>query len=229
MTAGVVGGGNVKKRSSNITWYDRRLTKEDYSRRNGHDPAVLWFTGLSGSGKSTLAHRVEERLFERGWYTYILDGDNVRHGLNGDLGFSEADRRENIRRIGEVSKLFTDAGVVVLAAFISPYREDRERVRALFEPREFVEIYVKCPLGTCEERDPKGLYRKARAGELPDFTGIDSPYEEPPCPELVVDTDELEIEACVEGILAYLGRMENPEKLAPHRQALQGENCLYGV
>ena len=195
----------MKKRSSNVTWYERRLTKDDYRKRNGHDPAVLWFTGLSGSGKSTLAHAVEERLFEKGWYTYILDGDNVRHGLNGDLGFSESDRRENIRRIGEVSKLFTDAGVVVLAAFISPYREDRDRVRALFEPREFIEIYVKCDLGTCEERDPKGLYRKARAGELPDFTGIDSPYEEPPTPEMIVDTSKMDVAESVQGILGFLG------------------------
>jgi len=195
----------VKKRSSNVTWYERRLTKDDYRKRNGHNSAVLWFTGLSGSGKSTLAHLVEERLFEKGWYTYILDGDNVRHGINGDLGFSETDRRENIRRIGEVSKLFTEAGVLVLAAFISPYRQDRDRVRALFEPREFIEIYLKCDLSTCEERDPKGLYRKARAGELPDFTGIDSPYEEPRNPELIVDTGKMGIEESVESILNYLG------------------------
>jgi adenylylsulfate kinase len=195
----------VKKRSSNVTWFERRLTKDDYRKRNGHNSAVLWFTGLSGSGKSTLAHLVEERLFEKGWYTYILDGDNVRHGINGDLGFSETDRRENIRRIGEVSKLFTEAGVVVLAAFISPYRQDRDRVRALFEPREFIEIYLKCDLRTCEERDPKGLYRKARAGELPDFTGIDSPYEEPSDPELIIDTGKMGIEESVEAILKYLG------------------------
>ena len=206
----------MKKRSSNVTWYERRLTKDDYHKRNGHDSAVLWFTGLSGSGKSTLAHIVEERLFEQGWYTYILDGDNVRHGINGDLGFSETDRRENIRRIGEVSKLFTEAGVVVLAAFISPYRQDRDRVRALFEPREFIEIYLKCDLGTCEERDPKGLYRKARAGELPDFTGIDSPYEEPRDPELIIDTGKLGIEESVGTILKFLatrdqGRMQIAE------------------
>jgi adenylylsulfate kinase len=191
-------------RSSNITWHERRLNKDDYRRRNGHNPVVLWFTGLSGSGKSTLAQEVEERLFQRGWYTYMLDGDNIRHGLNGDLGFSEGDRRENIRRIGEVAKLFTDAGLVVLASFISPYCEDRDRVRALFDPAEFVEIYVRCNLATCEERDPKGLYRKARAGELPDFTGIDSPYEEPVDPELVIDTDRFDIDHCVSTILRYL-------------------------
>ena len=169
---------------------------------------VLWFTGLSGSGKSTLAHRVEEVLFNKGWYTYILDGDNVRHGLNGDLGFSENDRRENIRRIGEVAKLFVDGGVVVLAAFISPYREDRDRVRALFEEGEFVEIYVECDLKTCERRDPKGLYRKARAGELPDFTGIDSPYEEPLNPELVIGTGWLDITDSVNRVVDFLERHE---------------------
>lgn len=194
----------MKKQSTNVTWYERRLTKADYRQRNGHHSMVLWFTGLSGSGKSTLAHQVEETLFQKGCYTYILDGDNVRHGLNGDLGFSEQDRRENIRRIGEVAKLLVDAGVVVLAAFISPFREDRDRVRALFEASEFVEIHVECALATCEERDPKGLYRKARAGELPDFTGIDSPYETPEHPELVVNTGILNVADSVESILRYL-------------------------
>ena len=198
----------MQKRSTNITWYERRLTKSDYRRRNGHSSMLLWFTGLSGSGKSTLAHRVEEVLFKKGWYTYILDGDNVRHGLNGDLGFSENDRRENIRRIGEVAKLFVDGGVVVLAAFISPYREDRDRVRALFDEGEFVEIYVECDLKTCERRDPKGLYRKARAGELPDFTGIDSPYEEPLNPELVIGTGWLDITDSVNRVVDYLERHE---------------------
>lgn len=191
--------------STNLIRFDRTLTKQHYRQRNGHNSMVLWFTGLSGSGKSTLAHRTEEILFKKGWYTYILDGDNVRHGLNGDLGFSECDRRENIRRIGEVSRLFVDAGVVVLAAFISPYREDRERVRALFQAGEFVEVHVKCDLEICEERDPKGLYRKARAGLLPDFTGIDSPYQEPQHPELVLDTGELDIEASVREVIAFLG------------------------
>jgi adenylylsulfate kinase len=196
----------VKKQSSNVTWEARRLSKDDYRRRNGHNSMVLWFTGLSGSGKSTLAHQLEERLFQKGRYTYILDGDNVRHGLNGDLGFSEADRRENIRRIGEVSKLFVDAGVIVLAAFISPFRVDREQVRALFEPAEFVEIHVRCDLQICEQRDPKGLYRKARSGKLPDFTGIDSPYEEPEHPELVIDTGKLDIATSIDLILDYLDR-----------------------
>ena len=194
------------RRSSDITWHERRLSKQDYQRRNGHGSLVLWFTGLSGSGKSTLAQLVEEMLFEQGWYTYLLDGDNLRHGLNGDLGFSQSDRRENIRRIGEVSRLFVDAGVVVLTALISPYREDRDRVRALFGPAEFIEIYLDCPLGICEERDTKGLYRRARAGELPDFTGIDSPYQEPLNAELVLDTGALDIPESVGRITDYLKR-----------------------
>lgn len=165
---------------------------------------MLWFTGLSGSGKSTLAHAVEEELFRKGCYTYILDGDNIRHGLNSDLGFSEADRRENIRRIGEVAKLFVDAGIIVLAAFISPYREDRERVRALFEPAEFIEVFVNCDLAVCESRDPKGLYRKARSGELKQFTGIDSPYEVPFRPELVVNTACYGVEDSVRAVLAFV-------------------------
>lgn len=191
-------------RSQNVTWEHRKLCKEDYRRRNGHSSMVLWLTGLSGSGKSTLAHQVEEMLNSKGWYTYILDGDNIRHGLNGDLGFSETDRSENIRRIGEVAKLFVDAGVVVLAAFISPFRQDRDRVRSLFEPGEFIEIHVRCDLHVCEQRDPKGLYRKARAGELPDFTGIDSPYEEPVNPELTIDTSVLGIEESVQIIVDYV-------------------------
>lgn len=188
----------------NITWHDRVLSKSDYLERNGHQPLVLWFTGLSGSGKSTLAHAVEEELFSKGCYTYILDGDNIRHGLNSDLGFSEADRRENIRRIGEVAKLFVDAGIIVLAAFISPYREDRERVRALFEPAEFIEVFVDCDLSVCESRDPKGLYRKARSGELKQFTGIDSPYEVPISPELIVNTACYGVEDSVRAVLEFV-------------------------
>ena len=198
----------MAKDGLDIVWHDRSLSKADYYARNGHRPMVVWFTGLSGSGKSTLAHAAEEALFTKGWYTYILDGDNMRHGLNNDLGFSEADRRENIRRIGEVAKLFVDAGVVVLAAFISPYREDRDRVRALFEAGEFVEIFVKCDLATCEGRDPKGLYRKARAGSLPQFTGIDSPYEEPQTPELVVDTCAMGVDESVRAIVAFVEEYE---------------------
>ncbi|GFO69013.1 adenylyl-sulfate kinase [Geomonas limicola] len=194
----------METRSSNVTWHERQLTREDYQRRNGHGSLVLWFTGLSGSGKSTLAHLVEEQLFQQGWYTYLLDGDNVRHGLNGDLGFSEADRRENIRRVGEVSRLFVDAGVVVLTALISPYREDRDRVRALFGNDDFIEIFLDCPLEICEQRDPKGLYRKARAGELPQFTGIDSPYEAPLAPEITINTGLHGVEECVARIISHL-------------------------
>jgi len=175
---------------------------------------VLWFTGLSAAGKSTLAHAVHELLFREGWHTYVLDGDNVRHGLNGDLGFSDEDRRENIRRIGEVGKLFVDAGVVVLAAFISPFREDRDRVRALLEPGEFIEVYVKCDIELCEKRDPKGLYQKARTGEIPQFTGISSPYEEPLSPEMVIDTGELSIDDSVAKIREYLEHITHKDNLS---------------
>ncbi len=166
---------------------------------------MLWFTGLSGSGKSTLAVVAERALFDLGCATYILDGDNVRHGLNGDLGFSPEDRTENIRRIGEVAKLFADSGCLVLTAFISPYRSDRDRVReTMIYARDLVEIHVSCPLETCESRDPKGLYKKARAGEIPEFTGISAPYEEPLAPELVVQTGELGVEECAGQVVEYL-------------------------
>ena len=188
---------------SNIVWHDHRISKADHRRRNGHTSALFWFTGLSGSGKSTLASAFEEALSKQGVHTYLLDGDNVRHGLNQDLGFSDADREENIRRIGEVAKLFVDAGVVTLSAFISPFRGDRDRVRALLAPGEFVEVYVKADLATCEARDPKGLYRKARAGEIPDFTGITSPYEEPATPEVVVDTTRSSLKECTSQVLRF--------------------------
>ena len=188
----------------NIVWQPTKVSKEDRRRLNGHGSCVLWFTGLSGSGKSTLATEVEKELFQRGVRTYVLDGDNIRHGLNRDLGFGKDDRKENIRRIGEVAKLFVDAGIVTLTAFISPYREDRDMVRALFEPGEFIEIYVKCSLEECERRDPKGLYQKARRGEIRDFTGISAPYEEPVRPELVVETDRETVENSVQKILSHL-------------------------
>jgi len=200
-----------------IVWHEGSVRKSDYRSRNGHGSMVLWFTGLSGSGKSTLAHAVHERLFRQGWHTYVLDGDNVRHGLNSDLGFSADDRTENIRRIGEMAKLFVDAGMVVMAAFISPFREDRDRVRAILEPREFIEIHVKCGLDRCEQRDPKGLYKKARAGQIPDFTGISSPYEEPLNPEMTIDTEQLNVEQAVEAILDYLEEVNY----------LKGLNALY--
>ena len=177
---------NPEKR--HIYWHEGDITREDRERLNGHRAACIWFTGLSGSGKSSIAREVEKILFERGVRCYVLDGDNIRHGLNKDLGFSPEDRTENIRRIGEVAKLFVDAGFIVMTAFISPYRSDRNAVRGLMQDGDFVEVYVQCDLQVCEERDPKGLYKKARAGEIPEFTGISAPYEEPESPELVIDT-----------------------------------------
>jgi adenylylsulfate kinase len=165
--------------SPNIVWHQASVTRRRRESQNGHASCVLWFTGLSGSGKSTLAHAVEEELHQRGCRTFVLDGDNVRHGLCGDLAFSEADRSENIRRVGEAARLFVEAGVIVLTAFISPFRDDRERVRRLIGDADFIEIYCHCPLEVCEERDVKGLYRKARQGLIKEFTGISSPYEEP--------------------------------------------------
>ena len=190
--------------SKNITPHSSLVSRADRKSAFGHGSCVLWMTGLSGSGKSTIAVEVERILLTRGVHTYVMDGDNVRHGLSGDLDFSDEDRRENIRRIGEVTKLFVDAGIVVLTAFISPFREDRDGVRSLLGPVEFFEIYTKCALEVCETRDPKGLYSKARAGEITDFTGIDSPYEEPLNPELVLDTGELSVEECVKRIIALL-------------------------
>lgn len=194
--------------STNITWHDHTVTKKDRREKNKHHSYVLWFTGLSGSGKSTVANAVAKRLFEDQTNSYVLDGDNIRFGINKDLGFADEDRKENIRRIGEVSKLFVDSGQVVLTAFISPFREDRDRVRALLEENEFVEIYIKCSIEACEARDPKGLYEKARKGIIKDFTGISSPYEEPLHPELVVDTEKQSIEECVEQIVQYLKEKE---------------------
>ncbi len=180
------------------------MTKSDRRRLNNHGSVILWLTGLSGSGKSTVAYKVEENLFRRGVRTYVLDGDNIRLALNQDLGFSREDRRENIRRIGEVAKLFVDAGVVVLTAFISPYRKDRAIARSLVGADEFVEIYVKCPLEICEQRDSKGFYKKARSGIIQQFTGIDDPYEEPENPEIVIETDKLSVEECADRIVKFL-------------------------
>ncbi len=190
----------------NIRWHNATVTRLDRERLNGHRSFILWFTGLSGAGKSTLAHRVEELLFLRGCRTYVFDGDNVRHGLCSDLGFSAEDRHENIRRIGEMSKLFVDAGVIALTAFISPFRRDRDMVRNLVEPGDFIEIYCNTPLEICEQRDVKGLYRKARRGEIKDFTGISSPYEPPENPEIVVQTGTEPLETCARQILDYLER-----------------------
>ncbi|WP_233096126.1 adenylyl-sulfate kinase [Alicyclobacillus sp. SO9] len=188
----------------NITWHNSKVNKGDRQRLKGHKSAILWFTGLSGAGKSTVSVEVERQLHMRRINTYILDGDNMRHGLNKNLGFSPEDRKENIRRIGEVSKLFVDAGVVVLSAFISPYQADRNLVRELVDEDEFIEIYVKCSLAECEKRDPKGLYKKARLGEIKQFTGIDAPYEEPVAPELVVETDKQTLDESVQQVISYL-------------------------
>ncbi len=191
-------------KSNHIVWHEATLTKEARHQQNKHKSLVLWFTGLSGSGKSTLANAVEKRLYEMGARSYVLDGDNVRHGLNKDLGFSPEDRKENIRRIGEVASLFVDAGVIVLTAFISPYREDRSMARSLLLEGEFIEIYVKCPLEECEKRDPKGLYDKARKGIIPEFTGISSPYEAPDSPEITIDSHLLSLEESVNKVISYL-------------------------
>ena len=190
--------------SSNITWHDAAITKEDRHNQNGHGSCVLWFTGLSGSGKSTIANAFSSFLFKEGISEYVLDGDNIRHGLNSDLGFSDEDRSENIRRIGEVAKLFVDSGAIVTTAFISPFRSDRQLVRDLFHQNEFIEVYVHCPLEECERRDPKQLYAKARRGEIRDFTGIDSPYEEPIKPEITIRSDLLSVDEAVELIKNYL-------------------------
>jgi adenylylsulfate kinase len=190
--------------NDNIVWHHAVIQRGHRQRQNGHRSVVLWFTGLSGAGKSTLAHAVEERLHASNCRTYVLDGDNVRHGLCGNLGFSPSDRGENIRRVGEVAKLFVDAGLIVLTAFISPFRADRERVRGMVMHGDFLEIYCRCPLEVCEQRDVKGLYRRARAGEVKEFTGISSPYEEPLAPELVVDTANLPLADCVDAVIALL-------------------------
>lgn len=191
-------------KSTNIYWHTQAVTKEERESLNDHKSCVLWFTGLSGSGKSSLANAINRRLYSLGLQSYVLDGDNIRHGLNKDLGFKKEDRKENIRRIGEVAKLFVDSGQIVSTAFISPFREDRQLVRSLFDDKEFIEVYVKCPLNVCEARDPKGLYTKARRGDISDFTGISSPYEEPLSPELVVASDELTVDQSVEQIIEFL-------------------------
>ncbi|MCM3730329.1 adenylyl-sulfate kinase [Fictibacillus nanhaiensis] len=188
----------------NIVWHDSSITKEDRRKQNNHSSFVLWFTGLSGSGKSTIANALAKELYERNIRNYVLDGDNIRNGLNRDLSFSDEDRTENIRRISEVSKLFVDNGTVVLTAFISPFLQDREKAKEIVSEEEFIEIFVSCPIEECEKRDPKGLYSKARKGEIPDFTGIDSPYEEPVSPALTIHTNDQSISECVDVILTYL-------------------------
>lgn len=187
-----------------LVWQDRQITRTQREQQNGHKAALLWLTGLPAAGKTTLAFRLEALLFARGSQTYSLDGDNVRHGLNKDLGFSPEDRRENIRRVGEVAALFVESGAIVLCSFISPYRADRDAVRALVAPVPFVEIFVDCSLAECERRDPKGLYKRARAGSIPECTGIHAPYEAPLAPELHIDTEHTPLEKSASLVMAYL-------------------------
>ena len=191
-------------KAENLTWHVGEVDKDARAAAHGHRGAVLWFTGLSGSGKSTIGHRVERLLTERGAFAYVLDGDNIRHGLNSDLGFSPEDRVENIRRIGEVARLFADAGAIVVSAFISPYRSDRDRIRGLLGDGEFIEVFVDTPLEICEARDPKGLYKKARAGEISGFTGLDAPYEAPEAPEVHLKTADLSVDEAAEQVIRYL-------------------------
>lgn len=191
-------------KATNITWHHPDITKEDREKLLRQKGVLLWFTGLSASGKSTLAHAVEQKLFDMGHLSIVLDGDNIRHGLNKNLGFSPEDRHENIRRIGEVSKIMTIAGIITMTAFISPYRKDRETVRNLLAADEFIEVFVDTPLKVLEERDPKGLYKKARAGEIKDFTGISAPYEAPENPELYINTHENDLKTCIELVINYL-------------------------
>ena len=191
-------------KSSNVVWHHATVTRARREKMNKHKGAVFWFTGLSGAGKSTLAHKVEEELHQNGCHTFVLDGDNVRHGLCADLSFSDEDRKENIRRIGQMANLYIEAGVIVLTAFISPFRSDRKNVRKI-AGADFHEIYCKCSLDVCETRDVKGLYKRARAGEIPDFTGISSPYEEPLTPELQVDT-ESHLDECADEVFGYISK-----------------------
>jgi adenylylsulfate kinase len=191
--------------TADVYWHQGEITRAFRQERNGHKSFVLWFTGLSGSGKSTLAHAVEQELFGRGLQVMVLDGDNVRHGLCSDLGFKAEDRHENLRRIGETAKLFVEAGVIVLAAFVSPYRRDREQVRSMLPHGDFLEVFCDCDLAICEERDPKGLYARARAGEIRNFTGISDPYEPPVKPDMVFDTGQVSV---AENLASLIGLLE---------------------
>jgi len=194
----------TEQKATNIKWHHGKITNEDRRKLIGQRGVIVWLTGLSGSGKSTIAVELEHALVENKQQAYILDGDNIRHGLNKNLGFSPEDRSENIRRIGEVAKLFVGANIITITAFISPYREDRDSARALANEGEFIEVYVKCPLDVCEQRDTKGLYKKARAGEVKKFTGISAPYEEPSNPEITIDSSKLSVEESTRAILNYL-------------------------
>ena len=194
----------MKTKATNIKWHERKVSIEDIERRNGHKGCVVWLTGLSASGKSTIAVEVEKKLFDLGFNVYLLDGDNVRYGLNKDLGFSPEDREENIRRIAELSNLFKNAGFIVLSAFISPYKKDRDVARRLINGGRFIETYIKCSIDECARRDPKGLYKKAREGIIKDFTGVNAPYEEPENPELIVDTDKETVEESADKVMKKL-------------------------
>lgn len=203
---------------NDITWHSHPITKAERARLNRQKPIVVWLTGLSGAGKSTLAGALESYLYQSGYHCYLLDGDNIRHGLSKDLGFDHDSRAENIRRVGEVAKLMVDAGMIVITAFISPFRHEREMVRDMFEPDEFIEVYLDVPIQVCEQRDPKGLYKKARSGEIPDFTGISSPYEIPDRPEVVVNTGLDSIESC---LMKVIGVLKDRHYLDGYRQAVE--------
>jgi len=209
----------TEQKATNITWHKPLVTRAEREQRNKYKGAVLWFTGLPSSGKSTLAHEVERLLFDRSCNTYVLDGDNVRHGLNKNLGFSPEDRKENIRRLGEVATLFADAGVIVLTAFISPYQADRDQARSLNEKGTFFEIFCKCSVEMCEQRDPKGLWGKARKGELKEFTGVSAPYEEPKAAEIITETDKYNLEECASQIILCLEKHSIVAPAPKHKKA----------
>ncbi|MEW5693024.1 MAG: adenylyl-sulfate kinase [Candidatus Hydrogenedentota bacterium] len=194
----------IDTRTTNVFWHHGAITRTDREHTNRHKSCIIWLSGLSGSGKTTIAYKLEEKLFQRGVRSYVLDGDNIRQGLNKNLGFSKEDREENIRRIGEVAKLFVDAGIIAITAFISPYRKDRDRVRSIVKEGDFIECYVRCSIECCEKRDTKGLWGRARRGEVKEFTGISAPYEEPLNPELILDTENETIEESQSKIMKYL-------------------------
>ncbi|MBI4850095.1 MAG: adenylyl-sulfate kinase [Nitrospirae bacterium] len=193
-----------KKPKSDVYWVKFEISKEDRRKLKGHASVVIWLTGLPASGKTSIARELEKRLHEMGGHTYVLDGDNMRHGLNRDLGFSKEDRQENIRRIAEVAKLFVDAGIITICAFVSPFKEDRETARSLVEANEFIEVFVNCPVTVCIERDPKSLYKKALSGQIKSFTGVNDPYEVPDCPDIVVETNKLTLSETVDTIVKHL-------------------------
>ncbi|WP_338708243.1 adenylyl-sulfate kinase [Paenibacillus amylolyticus] len=210
----------MSKEERNITWQSSSINRQDREKHNRHHSRAIWFTGLSGAGKSSLAFALEQYLYDQGVRCYVLDGDNIRHGLNRDLGFTAGDRQENLRRIGEVSKLMVDAGLFVLSAFISPHEQDREMVRQLFEPDDFIEIYVRCSIQECERRDPKGLYKKARNGDIPHFTGISAPYDVPKSPSFIIDTEQWSIEEAVQEIVQHLEQIGALQLPLPTKTAL---------